>query len=450
MEKNQNSPATESLIARLGLFTATMIVIGSIIGSGIFKKIAPMSLKLQSESLVLWAWVIAGVITLFGALTYAEIAGRLAQTGGLYAYLRSMYGKFTGYLYGWSCFSVIQSASIASIAYVFAEALFSIFPFSFYGVEVKALAVGTILSLTLLNYIGLLFGAWLENIFTVVKIIGIMLVALFAFLFGSNTLPVIAAPGAQVLISPTGLALIPVMFSAMLGAFWAFDGLNNIGFIGGEVRNAKKNIPLALIIGVTGILAIYLLVNISYFNALALEDILAIAKMPGRIFAIEMINQIRGAQAALLVSVLIMVSTFGATNGSILTSARIYYAMARDNIFFTALGKTHPKFHTPSSSLLIQGLWASVLVCSGSFDELTDMLIFVSFIFYGLGALGLLRLRKQNVGSPGFVVPTIIPLLYVLFCFTLVVVTIYQNPGQAFTGLLLTLAGIPVYFWCKK
>ena len=154
MDKNNITTDTDALKPRLGLFTATMIVIGSIIGSGIFKKIAPMSLKLQSESLVLWAWVVAGFITLLGALTYAEIAGRLAQTGGLYAYLRSMYGKFIGYLYGWSCFSVIQSASIASIAYVFAEALFSIFPFSFHGVEVKLIAVSTIMFLTLLNYIG--------------------------------------------------------------------------------------------------------------------------------------------------------------------------------------------------------------------------------------------------------------------------------------------------------
>jgi APA family basic amino acid/polyamine antiporter len=450
MENNQTNSTPESLIPRLGLFTATMIVIGSIIGSGIFKKIAPMSLKLQSESLVIWAWVIAGVITLFGALTYAEIAGRLAQTGGLYAYIRSMYGKFAGYIYGWSCFSVIQSASIASIAYVFAEALFSIFPFSFYGVEVKLLAICTILGLTLINYVGLIFGAWVENIFTVLKIIGISLVAIFAFMYGSNAIPVIANQIAPEVLTPTGLALIPVMFSAMLGAFWAFDGLNNIGFIGGEVKNAKRNVPLALIIGVIGILGIYLAVNLAYFHALALEDILTIAQMPGKIFAIEMINQISGASAALLVSILIMVSTFGATNGSILTSARIYYAMARDGVFFKPLGITHPKFNTPSASLVIQGLWASVLICSGSFDELTDMLIFVSFIFYGLGAWGLLRLRKQNIGTPRFVVPTIIPLLYALFCITLVVVTIFQNPGQALVGLLLTLAGIPLYFWCKK
>ena len=450
MKTKSSTTQNDMLSPRLGLFTATMIVIGSIIGSGIFKKIAPMSLKLQSQSLVLLAWAFAGVITLLGALTYAEIAGRLAQTGGLYAYLRSMYGKFVGYLYGWSCFSVIQSASIASIAYVFAEAIYSLFPFSFYGIEVKLIAVSTILFLTLLNFVGLLFGAWLENIFTVLKIIGILLVAVFAFVIGQNTHSIIT-PAIPPISSPaTGLALIPLMFSAMLGAFWAYDGLNNIGFIGGEIKNAKKNIPLALIMGVSGILGIYLLVNFAYFHALALSDIFTIAQMPGKIFAIEMINQIKGPSAALLVSILIMISTFGATNGSILTSARIYYAMARDNIFFKALGKTHPKFHTPSSSLMIQGFWASVLVCSGSFDQLTDMLIFVSFIFYGLGAFGLLRLRKQNIGSPRFVVPTIVPILYMLFCATLVVFTIYQNPMQAVVGLLLALTGIPLYFWFNR
>ena len=271
-----------------------------------------------------------------------------------------------------------------------------------------------------------------------------------AFFVGQNTYPIIAPQIPPALLPTTGIALIPLMFSAMLGAFWAFDGLNNIGFIGGEIKNAKKNIPLALIVGVSGILGIYLFVNFAYFHALALKDIFTIAQMPGKIFAIEMIKHIKGSTAALLVSILIMISTFGATNGSILTSARIYYAMARDNIFFKALGKTHPKFQTPSASLLIQGFWASVLVCSGSFDQLTDMLIFVSFIFYGLGAWGLLRLRKQNIGTPRFVVPTIVPLLYVLFCATLVIFTICQNPGQAVVGLLLALAGIPVYFWCNR
>ena len=350
MKTNPSTSQEDVLTPRLGLFTATMIVIGSIIGSGIFKKIAPMSLKLQSQSLVLWAWAFAGIITLFGALTYAEIAGRLAQTGGLYAYLRSMYGKFVGYLYGWSCFSVIQSASIASIAYVFAEAIYSLFPFSFYGIEVKLIAVSTILFLTLLNFVGLLFGAWLENIFTVLKIIGILLVAIFAFFIGQNTHPIISPAIPPTNLPATGIALIPLMFSAMLGAFWAYDGLNNIGFIGGEIKNAKKNIPLALIIGVSGILGIYLLVNFAYFHALVLSDIFTIAQMPGKIFAIEMIKQVKGPSAAQLVSILIMISTFGATNGSILTSARIYYAMARDNIFFKALGKTHPTFFFTNDS----------------------------------------------------------------------------------------------------
>lgn len=446
-QAKQNSSL--GLIPRLGLFSATMIVMGSIIGSGIFKKIAPMSLKLQSESLVLWCWLIAGVITLFGALTYAEIAGRLAQTGGLYAYLRSIYGRPVGYLFGWACFAVIQSASIASIAYVFAEAVFRIFPFSFYGFEVKGIAVFTILFLTSINYLGVIFGAWTENIFTVLKIFGILTVAALAYKFGRATSEDLTLPSEK-LLSPSGFDLIPSMFGAMLGAFWAFDGLNNVGFIGGEVKNARRNIPFALTIGVLGVLAIYLIVNISYFHALSLNEILSIAKMPDKIFAIEMIEKIMGLNWMFFMTVLIMVSTFGATNGSILTSARIYYAMAHDGVFFRSLGHIHAKYKTPSVALIAQGVWASLLVFLGTFDDLTDMLIFASFIFYALGAWGLFQLRKNRVGDPPFVIPLFVPAAYILFCITLVLVTLYQYPMQTGAGLLLVLAGIPIYFWQHK
>jgi len=317
-----------------------------------------------------------------------------------------------------------------------------------HGFEAKVLASSTILILTLVNCMGLLLGAWIENIFTVLKILGISLVAILAFSFDAPVpaLGLVSAP----LNVPTGFGLIPAMFTAMLGAFWAYDGLNNIGFIGGEVKQAKVTIPRALIFGVLGIVGIYLVVNLSYFHALSIPDVMAIAEMPGKIFAIEMLQKIHGPSWALFVAVLIMVSTFGATNGSILTSARIYYAMARDGVFFPVMGKASPKRHTPTFALLFQGLWASSLVFIGTFDNLTDMLISASFIFYGLGAWGLFLIRKKGAAHTGFVVPSIIPIIYILFCFTLVIVTFFQDPFGSSKGLLLIGAGIPLYFWFRK
>jgi len=452
--KDSSSPQGHGeggLVSRLGLFTATMLVIGSLLGSGIFKKVAPMTMALQSPHLVLLCWFFAGLMTLLGVLTYAEVAARVAQTGGLYAYLRSMYGKSVGYLFGWSCFAVIQSASIASIAFVFAEAVIKIFPQIFDLAHLKLVAIITIIVLTLINYVGVLFGAWVENIFTLLKTVGILGVAILGVLFGkSETSPFISGQQ-QILGDPlTGWALVQVMFTSMLSAFWAYDGWNNVGFVGGEVKNSKRNIPLALVFGVTSILLVYLFVNFSYFHALPFSEVLEIAQNPDQIFAVEMIHRILGSNWALMVSILIMISTFGSTNGSILSSARIYYAMAQDRVFFPSMGRVHPRFKTPSHALVLQGFWASTLVVLGSFDQLTDMLIFASFIFYGLGAFGLFLLRRRKVGSSPFLVPTIIPILYTLFCLIIVVMTLYQTPKQSGFGLLLIALGMPLYFWFQR
>lgn len=444
MESNKLRPG-------LGLFSATMLVMGCIIGSGIFKKIAPMSLKLQSENLVLLAWVIAGLVTLFGALSYAEIASRLAQTGGLYAYLKAIYGKWTGYLFGWACFSVIQSASIASIAYVFGEALRRIFPQAIAPESVKYVTVSTILVLTFVNCLGLMFGAVVTNIFTVLKLAGIAVVVFLGFVYGMPGGDTVVSVGTGIASQGMGL-LIPTMFSAILSALWAFDGINNLGFVGGEVKNAKKTIPFALILGVTAVLAIYLVVNLSYFRALPFDDILTIARTDGTVFAIEMVSRIKGDSWALFVAMLIMVSTFGTTNASILTSSRIYYAMANDGLFFRALGRAHPRFHTPITALLVQSVWASALVLWSNFDQLTDMLIFASFIFYGLGAWGVYILRARKTGEESKVlrVPSFVPLLYVIFCALLVGVTLYQDTLQSLVGVGLILLGIPLYWFVKR
>jgi len=463
---------SSGLLTRLGLFTALMIVISSMVGSGIFKKIAPMSVELGSPGIILLCWLIPGIITMIGASTNAEIAGLIAAPGGQYVYFKKMYGNAFAFLYGWSCFSVIQSASIASIAYVFAESVNAVIPlphlsehlekFTLFGIfnplegfGVKALTIFTIIFLTTANYLGVIFGGYITNFFTALKIVGILIIIFLGLSISGgsigNVAPLLEKPGFQY---ESSLGLFGAMFAAMLAAFWAYDGWNNIGYLGGEIKKPKRNIPLALFGGVIIVIVLYLAINFAFVYVMPVDEIINVANTPHTIVAIEVMRKFLGQSGAFLISLLIMVSTFGTTNGTILASSRIYFAMSRDSLFFSSAGKHHPKFRTPHISLLIQGCWASVLVLSGSFDQLTDMLIFASFIFYGMGAFGVFVLRRKmkDIERPykAFGYP-VLPAIFVLFCIALVVVTIIQNPRDAGIGLGLVLIGIPFYlFWNRK
>ncbi|HMQ68628.1 MAG TPA: amino acid permease [Ignavibacteria bacterium] len=470
--KPKHEVHSSGLLTKLGLMTAILIVISSMIGSGIFKKAAPMAAELQSGGILLLCWLIAGIITLIGAATNAEIAGMIAAPGGQYVYFKEMYGKAFAFIYGWSCFSVIQTASIASIAYVFAESVNAIIPLPhlsdsleqftllgifnpFAGFGVKALTILTILFLTSANYLGVVFGGFINNIFTTLKVLGILVIIVLGLTLSGGSVeninPVGQSPVAEY---GSSLGLFGAMFAAMLGAFWAYDGWNNIGYLGGEVKNPKKNIPLALFGGVGTVIAVYLLINFVYLYVMPVNEMIEIASKDNTIIAVEVLRKFLGNGGAFFISILIMISTFGTTNGSILASSRIYFAMAKDNLFFKSAGSIHPKFKTPDVSLIMQGIWSCLLVLSGTFDQLTDMVIFASFIFYGAGAFGVFILRKKMkdterpykaMGYP------VLPAIFVLFCLTLVVVTIIQNPRDAGLGLLLVLSGIPFYiFWNRK
>ncbi len=469
---SSNEIHPSGLLTKLGIFTAVLIVISSMIGSGIFKKAAPMAVDLESGGILLLCWVIAGLVTLIGAATNAEVAGLIAAPGGQYVYFKEMYGKAFAFIYGWSCFSVIQSASIASIAYVFSESVNAVLPlphlsdslesFSVLGIfnplnsfGVKALTIITIIFLTIANYLGVIFGGVINNIFTTLKVSGILIIIFLGLTLSGGSVENISPLGE----SPapeygSSLGLFGAMFAAMLGAFWAYDGWNNIGYLGGEIRNPKRSIPIALTLGVGIVMAIYLLINFVYLYVMPVNEIIEVAGRENTIIAVEVMRKFLGFGGAFFISVLIMISTFGTTNGTILASSRIYFAMSRDNLFFKSAGDVHPKFRTPYISLLIQGLWSCLLVLSGTFDQLTDMLIFASFIFYGAGALGVFILRKKMKGTPrpykalGY---PVLPMIFVLFCITLVVVTIIQNPRDAGIGLALILSGIPFYLiWNRK
>ncbi|MDJ1481544.1 amino acid permease [Cytophagaceae bacterium YF14B1] len=456
------------LVRSLGLFSATVLVISSIIGSGIFKKVAPMSAELQSPGLVLFCWLLAGIVSLFGALSNAEVASLLADAGGEYVYFRTIYGRLFAFLYGWSCFAVIRSASIASIAYVFAQSLNSLWTLPTFSPEVsqlslfgifqpfdnigvKLVAIILICSLTWVNYKGLRFGEGLSNIVTGTVVACIVLIVIAGLTIGGGSFTNIQTPApTYVSRSWTDPSLINILFTAMLAAFWGYEGWSSVGYMGGEIKNPNRNIPLALTFGVLGVILIYLAVNFTYLYVLPVTDFIQIHESKNTIAAVAVVKHFWGTTGALLVSILILIATFGCTNTTALMASRLYYKMANQGLFFRKADYIHPVYNTPSYSLLIQAFWASMLVLSGSFDQLTDMLIFASFIFYGATTLGVFVLRYKMPDTPrpykviGY---PVIPALFIIFCIVLIANTLIERPREAGIGLFLILTGLPFYFY---
>jgi len=456
----------------LTLFSVIVLVISSIIGSGVYKKVAPMSAELLSPTLVLVAWLLAGVISLCGALSNAEIAGMLADSGGEYVYFKKIYGRLFAFLYGWGCFAVIKSAAVASIAYVFAQSFNSLIhlptlspelaQWSLWGVfqpldnfGVKLLTISLIISLTYLNIKGLRFGNSFSKAMTALVLLGIGIIILLGLGLGQSG-------AANLQTTATGYVprswgdfdLIQPFFVAMLGAFWAYEGWNSIGYLGGEIKNVQRNLPLSLMIGTLVVVGVYLLINFTYLYVLPIDKMVAVYQSKNQIAAVAVMQYLLGNGGALFISLLILVTTLGSTNSTILPPPRLYYAMAKDGLFFAKAAEVHPVNHTPAFALIFQGIWASVLVLSGSFDQLTDMLIFAAFIFYGATALGVFILRHRDPGAPRpykVVGYPVVPALFILFCALLVGITIFSRPREAGLGLSLILTGLPFYFyWNRK
>ncbi len=474
MNNDNNTP---HLVPRLGLFITTSIVVGAVIGSGIFKKPAIMAENLGSPELMLLIWVIAGLITLFGALTNAEIAGMIPETGGQYIYFKEMYGNFFAFLYGWGIIAVIQTGSIASIAYVFSHYstyFFDLFHFPesietgiylhipFIGniyplrdIGEKLLTIGVVTFLTMVNYFGVIFGGRLSGLFTSMKVLAILFIVILGFTIGNGSV-VNFTKDAPALITNT--SMFSGIIIALSGAFWSYDGWNNITYIAGEVKNSQRNIPIALIIGTLIIISVYLLINLAYLYILPIEKIAG-----SKLVASDMATAVLGPIGGAVIAASVMISTFGTANGTIMVSARVYYAMSHQGFFFKKIGKTHPQYKTPANSLILQAIWTSVLVLSGTFDILTDMLIFISWIFYAMGALGVFVLRKKwkdrerpykTFGYP------VVPIIFIIFATAFVIFTLYNDINNyllgkteiinSVFGLFLMALGIPFYYYFNK
>ncbi len=450
-----------SLSRSLGLGYAIIFVVANVVGSGVYKKIAPMADGLHSSAWILLVWIAAGLITLFGAVSDAELAGMMADTGGEYVYLKKIYKRFFSFLYGWSLFTVIQTAAISSVAYVMVQSLNSIVPlpeilpslkeFSIGGVfypfqdfGIKLVTISAIMLFTLLNMSGLRSGAWTGKAILMFVAVGLTVVIVAGLT--TNT----PRPDNYMNFSELGNGTVTVssFYTAMLAAFWAYQGWVSVGFIGGEIRNANRNIPRGIAIGVIIVIVVYALANLAYMRIMSIDELIGVHEAVNQIAAVEAIRKLWGPGSAIFISVLIFITTMGCLNASILTGSRPYYAMAREGLFFAGIGKLN-RHNVPGISLLWQGIWASVLVLSGTFDQLTDMLIFAVYIFYGAMALGvfLLRYRMPDAHRPyrawGYPVITGI---FVLFCVGLFINTIITRPREAMIGLSLIAAGIPVYF----
>ena len=456
--------STSQLNRSLGLRLVVVVVIGNIIGSGVYKKVAPMTAELHSSGWVLICWIIAGIISLLGALCNAEVAGLLADTGGEYAYYQKIYNKFFAFLFGWSLFTVIQTAAISALAYVFAESLNSIvhFPallpnladvsiagvfYPFADLSVKLVAIILIILLTWINTKGIKTGAGFSMTILLLVFASIFMIIAFGLTSGASSFTRI-----NMQTSPTNPVTVSSAFTAMLAAFWAYQGWASVGYVGGEIKDAKRNLPRGLVIGMLAIITLYLLVNTTYLTLLSIPQLEDVYNSGNKIAAIEAVKTFWGQGGALFISTLIAVTTLGCCNATILTSCRTYFAMATQGLFFQNATKLNEK-QAPVNSLLAQGIWACILVLSGTFDQLTDMIIFAVFIYYGATTLGVFILRKKMPDAPrpykvwGY---PVIPAIVVLFCVALLLNTIFSRPREAAIGAALMLTGVPMYLWFTR
>lgn len=429
---------------RLGLFSATMMVIGGIIGSGIFLNPAVVAQRVPTRSLTLAAWAAGALVALIGAFVFAELGARRPRAGGGYAYLREAFGPLPGFLYAWALLLAIATGAAAAVAMTSANYLVDLL-----GQPVtmqRPVAAAMILALTLLNIVGVRPAAWSQNIFTVLKLSAIAVLvgaALFAVASGSDA----SGPTAATTITegPVWLAfsaaLVPVLF--------AFGGWQQTNFVAEEMVNPERDLPRALVIGVTCVALCYLLVNIAYIRALGIAG-LATSSAP----AADTMARVAGGAGRTLITAGIIASTFGFLNLVLLVTPRVYQAMARDGLFFAAFARLHPRWQTPVTAIVVQGVWAITLLYLGSYGALLDWVVFADWIFFGAVAATLFVFRRRDgaMGS-GFRTP-LHPwstLLFIAAAVYVMIGSITSNPGNALRGALLLAAGIPVFLiWRRR
>jgi APA family basic amino acid/polyamine antiporter len=486
------------LVKALGLTSATTIVMGSMIGSGIFIVSADIARLTDSPALLLGAWLITAFLTVVGALSYAELAAMMPRAGGQYIFLREAFGPLAGFLYGWTLFLVIQTGTIAAVGVAFGKFMAYFFPamseadwffrwpvtvnmfgspvtFNIGLNEVNLVAILSIVLLTVINFFGVKTGALVQNIFTISKTAALAMLIGVGFVVGRNAEAVAAnfadfwrglgslheipvgTAGATALVGT-----LTVLAVAQVGSLFSSDAWNNVTFAAGEVKNPRRNLPLALALGTGTVSLLYVLANVVYLNVLPLEGDPNGATVIARGIQYATADRVGtavmevmfGAIGASIMALAILLSTFGCNNGLILAGARVYYAMARDRLFFRKAGDLHPRYRTPVWSLVVQGVWTCLLCLSGAYGQLLDYVVFAVLVFYVLTIAGLFRLRRTRpqvertykaIGYP------VLPAMYILLALFIDVVLLMYKPQYTWPGLIIVLLGIPVYYlWTRR
>ena len=442
----------------LGLWSAAAIVVGTVIGSAIFIVPRDMVNNVGSPLMVFAVWIFGGMLSLFGALSYAELAAALPEAGGEYVYLREAYGPLWGFLYGWTQMWVAKSGSIATLATGFfiylanfhpeLERVWMVVPLPLgeagqqlqirYG---QLLAMVVIAVLAIINYFGVKVGGNVQVAVTLVKVGLIAAIIVIGLGTGHGNV-------ANYHTSIPAAGGITGFFAALVAALWAYDGWNNVSMVASEVQKPQRNLPLALIVGTLSVIALYLLTNLAYFYILPASAVGSTNRVAG-----EAMRRVLGAPGANAVSIAAMISIFAALNGSILSGSRVPFAMARDRLFFRRIGYVHPRHRTPSVSILALSAWAALLVLSGRYDQLYTYVIFASVILYGMATAAVIVLRYKRPDMPrpyrtlGY---PVVPIVFVLGISCLVISTLWKSPRESLMGLGLVALGLPFYFYWKR
>lgn len=421
------------LVRSLGITHATAMVVGTIIGSAIFVQPSEITRQMPSVTGILLVWLAAGVLTLCGALALAELASAFPATGGIYVYLKEAYSPAAGFLWGWAMLWSIHSGVIAAIAMIFGRYAAWFVPLSAWGQKLVAVAV--VLVLTAVNYFGVRHGGLVQNVFTAAKLLAIAALVAAGLFFAGET-PASPAAG---LGEVTGEGFI----LALAAGLFAFGGWHMVTYISGETKDAGKTIPRALLFGTLIVTACYAGLNFVYLRVLPLDAVRASEHV-----AADAADVLLGGGGAALVAALVLVSTFGAVNGIILTGPRVYYSMAQDGLLFRWLGAVHPRFKTPHLALLLQAGLASVLVATGTYRALFIRVVYTEWIFFALLAFALLRLRRRPDYRPAWRIwgYPVVPLLFVASSAVIVAVQVQAEPLNSAVGLGLVLLGLPIYW----
>jgi APA family basic amino acid/polyamine antiporter len=433
-----------TLPRRLGLWSAIAVVIGTTIGSGIFRSPAGIADRLPGPLPMLAIWVVGGLVALCGALSLAEVAGAFPQTGGVYVFIREGWGRLAAFLFGWSELVIIRAAALGAISTTFAEYFLRILgydpgvsPYDTYAHYVAAVAIAVTAGF---SYVGVRWSALIQNTTTLAKYGGLVLIVLLALVLGlpssgGHFTP--AVPAGSFSIASFGLALVSVL--------WVYDGWADLSFVGGEVKDPRRNLPRALILGTVAVLVIYLLANIAYLSVLSVEEM-----RTSRLVAADVAQRLVGMPGVVLVSSTVLLSTFGTLNGSILTGPRIFFAMADDGLFFRRVAAVHPRFQTPYVAIVLTALLGIVFVLLRTFEQLADAFVTAIIPFYALGVASIYILRRRADYDPPFRTPgyPVVPALFVLATLFLLGNALIDPSSRVATAAVLgtVLAGVPVYY----